>query len=251
LKWDPVVGADSYELEVNGNILSTGSATQYVHSNLTPGTLHTYRVRAKKGTTAGEWSEAVSRATSPNVPQFLSAEAATDSISLEWTAISGSSGYDLEIDGEVVTGLTGSHYIHSALKANTMHIYRVRSRSGSGQVSLWSEPLKKKTVSELIANPGKDNMFNFVVVAPPKESASEQLITVTYDPDAVEVLDLSAVTPAVELAAGPIQKAGMTIVSFAPGEIVIRVHDASKTFVNGIRLLAKTNNPTKITYTVE
>lgn len=250
LKWDPVVGADSYEIEVDGTVLSTGAATEYVHSSLTSGSDHTYRVRAKNGTAAGNWSDEITRMTSPNVPQFLSAAAKTDSISLTWTPISGSSGYDLEIDGEVVSGITGSRYIHSALKANTMHVYRVRSESG-GQVSPWSEPLEKKTVSELIANPGKDNMFNFVVVAPPKEGASEQMITVTYDSEAVEVLDLSAVTPVVELAAGQIQKAGMTIVSFAPGEIVIRIHDASKTFVNGIRLLAKTNNPTKITFTVE
>ncbi|MNG37822.1 hypothetical protein D3C84_1252900 [compost metagenome] len=65
------------------------------------------------------------------------------------------------------------------------------------------------------------------------------------------MLDLSTVTPGVELSAGVIAKSGMTVVSFKPGEIVISVINPYKTFVNGIRLLAKTNNPTKVTYTVE
>ncbi|WP_127534203.1 fibronectin type III domain-containing protein [Paenibacillus kobensis] len=251
VSWEAVEGADSYDIEADGKIESTGGDTVFVHDGLAPNSGHTYRVRARSGSEAGEWSPLIGGATLLDILTFKTVKATSDSITLTWTAASGYA-YDLEVDGEIVTGITTNSYIHKSLEPNTLHTYRVRARSGGSQFGPWSMSVEKKTASAMVANPGKDNIFNFVVVTPPAVyGVMDRTITVTYDPNALEVLDLSTVTPGVELSAGVIAKSGMTVVSFKPGEIVISVINPYKTFVNGIRLLAKTNNPTKVTYTVE
>lgn len=250
LSWDEVIGATGYDIEINGEVKDNREAVSYLHQNLPPGAQYTFRVRAKNEAETSEWSKPVSFATTSEVIEFISATATTDSIALEWTAGKGSEGYDLEIDGSIVPNIMATSYTHKGLEANTIHIYRVRVHS-SEQENEWSAALEKKTVSEIIVNVGKDNFFNLVVVAPQKAGASERTVVVTYEPDEVEMIDLSAVTPDIELTTGVIEKAGMTIERFNPGEIVIRVHDPGKTFVNGIRFVAKTNNPSSITYIVE
>ncbi|WP_168121762.1 PA14 domain-containing protein [Paenibacillus sp. HB172176] len=250
LTWDAVIGADGYELEANGSVIDVGNMTEYVNENLSSGHWYSYRVRALSGGEAGPWSEAVSRYTSLTVPQFTNSSAATDSILLEWTALSGNPQYDLELDGEIISGMTASSYRDSNLESNTMHVYRVRSRTGD-QTSEWSQPLEKKTVPELLASVGENTMFNLIVVAPPKPEASYRTIVVTYNPDEVEVLDLCTITPTAELSTGAIEQAKLVIQRFVPGEIVIRVLDTGNTFVNGIRFLSNTNDPSKITYVVK
>ncbi|GIO14795.1 hypothetical protein J19TS2_43500 [Cohnella xylanilytica] len=249
LKWSEVEGATGYDVEVNGVVVDNGAAITYIHRNLASESKNTYRVRAKNSEGVSEWSAAVTRYTASESLRFVSATSTTSSISLTWTSVS-SGEYDLEIDGTVISGLTTTSYTHKVLKPNTIHIYRVRSHS-NGQGGEWSEPLEKKTVSEVIVNVGKDNLFNLVVIAPPKSGASERIVVVTFNPNEVEVMDLSAVTPAIELSAGDIPNAGMSIDRFSAGEIIIRVHNPNKTFVNGIRFLAKSNNSSSITYTVD
>ena len=48
-----------YEIEVDGAVLPTGKTLSYTHDGLTPATLHTYRVRARDGETAGPWSDPI------------------------------------------------------------------------------------------------------------------------------------------------------------------------------------------------
>lgn len=248
--WDVVVGATGYDLEVDGKVIDVGNVMEYVHSGLSIGTSHAYRVRAKNEQFTSAWSEKTTRTTSLDAPYIYDSLATPDSISIMWTSVSGSTGYDLEVDGVIISRLTTNSYLHAKLDGNTMHSYRVRSRM-DGQVSDWSSLLMKKTISELVVNPGQNTMFNLVVVAPPKNGVPYRTITVTYNPDQVEVLDLSSMTPAAELNAVNIPQVGMSIVAFERGKIVMRVHDPNRTFVNGIRFLALTNNPSKVTYTVE
>ncbi|WP_281886457.1 glycoside hydrolase family 44 protein [Paenibacillus sp. YYML68] len=48
-----------YDIEVDGAVVRLGKVTAYTHSGLTPGSQHTYRVRAVDGQTLGPWSELV------------------------------------------------------------------------------------------------------------------------------------------------------------------------------------------------
>lgn len=56
-----------YDIEVDGSVQSVGTALSYAHDGLAKGSQHTYRVRAKDGTTLGPWSELLKLST-VNVP---------------------------------------------------------------------------------------------------------------------------------------------------------------------------------------
>ncbi|SDC55909.1 Cellulose binding domain-containing protein [Paenibacillus sp. UNCCL117] len=57
LTWDNLKeSVTEYEVETDGLVQSAGSASSYTHSTLTPGSLHSYRVRAKNGLVIGDWS---------------------------------------------------------------------------------------------------------------------------------------------------------------------------------------------------
>jgi hypothetical protein len=247
-----VIGAAGYEIEADGMVIDNGTSTVFVHRDLSSNSAHTYRVRAKNGDGASEWSGwsmLATKTTTPGVPANLTAAPTTNSMKLQWGAVSSASSYDLEIDGKTIAGITGTSYVHQPLEPNTMHTYRVRASNGSS-VSAWSEKLRKATTPELTVDVGKDTIFNFVVVAPKKPDVTERKIIVTYNPDELEVLDLAAATPDLELAAGPVQGTNMTISEFANGKIIYTITNANKTIVNVIKFVAKTNEYSKITYTV-
>ncbi|WP_059050266.1 fibronectin type III domain-containing protein [Paenibacillus senegalimassiliensis] len=250
IKWDGVEGATEYDVEANGEVIHSGSEVTFEHLNLPSGATYTYRVRARNDISISEWSDPVTVTTTAEVVRFISDHATKNSIDLKWSSAANADSYDLEVDGEVVSGIFETSYMHQNLEPNTIHVYRVRVHS-TNQANEWSDFLEKRTITEMIADVGKDNIFNLVVVAPPKAVGSNSKVTVTYDPSEVEVLDLSTLTPIAELHSGPIENADMSIESFIPGEIVIRIQGSGSTFVNGIRFLAITNNPSSITYFVE
>ncbi|MFC0213439.1 glycoside hydrolase family 44 protein [Paenibacillus chartarius] len=67
LSWKPLAETiTGYEVEVDGTVLDVGMALSYEHGGLTAGSAHTYRVRAKDGSTLGPWSMPV-RAQTPRV----------------------------------------------------------------------------------------------------------------------------------------------------------------------------------------
>lgn len=57
LSWSPSQYASYYELEIDGQIVNNKDNTTYVHTGLTPGSTHKYRVRALNSKGASEWSE--------------------------------------------------------------------------------------------------------------------------------------------------------------------------------------------------
>lgn len=58
--WDKVAEAATYEVEVDSGGILEVTGTSCAHIGLKPDTIHTYRVRAKKGSDTGPWSTAVS-----------------------------------------------------------------------------------------------------------------------------------------------------------------------------------------------
>ncbi len=58
VSWSSVTGADSYDLEADGTVISL-TATQYTHSGLATGSTHSYRVRAANSVGKSAWSAAL------------------------------------------------------------------------------------------------------------------------------------------------------------------------------------------------
>ena len=63
ISWEAVVGAEAYDIEIDGETVQTVTENSYVHRELIPGTQHSYRIRAKNlgGVTA--WSNALTKST--------------------------------------------------------------------------------------------------------------------------------------------------------------------------------------------
>lgn len=63
LRWDKVDGATGYDVEIDGKKIHVDGASSYLDQNLTPGTAHTYRVRATNVTGVTAWSPALVKST--------------------------------------------------------------------------------------------------------------------------------------------------------------------------------------------
>ncbi len=256
LQWDSVAHATYYEIEVNNEIIDTTSSNEFIHENLKANQRYIYRVRAileddrPEWSSISTWSDSLKVNTLSGPPTNLKAEATTTGITLTWDAPEGALLYDVEVDGEIIEGISEAKYIAQGLKPNTYHYFRVRVRYEEG-FSQWSQQLDKNTIPELTIQVAKDNLFHFVVVAPPKEGKKSFTIVVTYDSEAVAVMDLSANTPQVVTEAGPIPGTQITVTELLPGKIVYQVDGAVKTTVNSIQFLSKTNEFSKITYVIE
>lgn len=77
----------------------------------------------------------------------LNGVAQSSSVALSWTAQSGASRYDLEVDGAVVNVALATNYAHSGLAPESAHIYRVRAVTGSTP-GLWSSRVFKRATKE-------------------------------------------------------------------------------------------------------
>ncbi|MDS0526066.1 dockerin type I domain-containing protein [Clostridium sp. SHJSY1] len=145
VSWGAVTGALSYDIEVDGKVITGVTGASYVISGLTPGTDHTYRVRVITSAGVGVWSDIVTKGTLSVVGSVVSVTDST-SISVSWGAVTGALSYDIEVDGKVITGVTGISYVVTGLEPGTSHTYRVRVVTSAG-VGVWSDVVTKTTLS--------------------------------------------------------------------------------------------------------
>jgi hypothetical protein len=155
VSWDAVSGAIGYDIEVDGATANTGTATTYTHVNLSPGTPHTYKVRAKNAGGPGNWSASISKSTlpgSPDIPTNLNAIPLSTSITVTWSNVPGATGYDIEVDGVLVNNGPNTNYIQNSLTPGTHHSYRVRSINPGGK-SDWSGYVNTTTQLDTVPVP--------------------------------------------------------------------------------------------------
>ncbi|MDO7906791.1 fibronectin type III domain-containing protein [Paenibacillus sp. JX-17] len=144
LTWAEIADAAKYEVEADGVVVGTVTDPTYVHANLVPGTAHKYRIRALTDTNTSAWTALLTQSTIPADVTGLSISTVTNAaIGVKWTAVTGATGYDLEIDGTTVA-VTGTSYTKSGLAANSEHTFRIRSKNAAGTGS-WSSPVSGTT----------------------------------------------------------------------------------------------------------
>jgi len=82
----------------------------------------------------------------PDVPTGLIADSEIPAqINVTWNAVPLATGYDLEVDGTIVSNVS-SPYVHSSLKAGSTHNYKVRAKN-SGGAGAWSSIVSATTSS--------------------------------------------------------------------------------------------------------
>ncbi len=155
VSWDASAGAIGYEIEVDGIVANTDTATVYTHVGLNPGTPHTYKVRARNAGGPGNWSAPVTKSTlpaSPDIPVNLNTVPLSTSVTITWNNVSGATGYDIEVDGVLVNNGPNTNYIHNSLTPGTHHSYRVRSINPGGK-SEWSGYVNTTTLLDTVPVP--------------------------------------------------------------------------------------------------
>ncbi len=261
IMWNAMDDAIAYDVEIDGQINEDITDTNYLHSALTQGTEHTYRVRAKYETKTGDWSNIFKVSTlseSPQLPTNVAASSTTSSILVSWDQVSGAEGYEIEVDGIILDNGNSTSYLHNSLTPETEHNYRVRSRNVGGY-SIWSEIKNistKSTVQNYIIDslPGED--VNLILSAAHIQDLNNYTFTATYNLEDFEAIDLCAMTPRIDMTTGSITGTDITITQFTPGTIVFKKAGAAQTWevwsgaVNSIKFKAKREGQSTITYSI-
>jgi hypothetical protein len=151
VQWDPVKDATGYDLEADGTIIENIAGTSYMNKWLNPGTRHTYKVRARKGSTLSVWSSPLSVKTTgeQDLPApSVTAKKSTNQITLNWSALKEEiTGYEIEVDGILLDLGKSTTYTHSNLASPSTHTYRVRAKDGE-TLGKWSSLLSLNTIFE-------------------------------------------------------------------------------------------------------
>jgi len=228
--WNPVVGADYYEVEV-----STDDRFKSYHSDykihrvnhyssltvqyLTPGTVYFYRVRAVSGSSPSKFSRTVQATTLPSVPQTASAtQIGINEFTANWNP---GSGTNLEYQLDVATdphfrnfvdgyqyrdvGNTLSYRV-TGLKPATTYYYRVRAIAGTRN-SRFSSGRSTRTLgisselssvqadeSKVLANGNQTALITVQVVSEKNTSASGVEVSLVPDVEWVNIKSIQPIT---------------------------------------------------------
>lgn len=248
--------SDGYDVEIDGEVvIDNYNSTNYADIDLKAFSQHTYRVRAKTNAIVGDWSPLFTAKTLPGVPivpQHITLSSVGNLVTVSWDADNSTKGYDIEVDGTIIDMGTDTSYVHRRIAAGTQHVYRIRSRNILGN-SEWSGKIKNNTIS---ARMKKGKTVDLGLTAQDIVDFSQYTLVVVYDPKAMSVVDLSALTNKLELQTGKIEGTDITITEFTPGKITFTTNKAITLgeswtgIINSIRFKASVSGGSAITYTV-
>ena len=259
--WESVLDADSYEISVDGGeAIDVGTATSYIQAGLTPDTEHRYRVRSKNIKGTSEWSNEVvvkTLAKAPEVPQNLKAEIAGTTVKVSWDVVAGAARYEVEADGVIKDCGANISYVIENVAVATGHTYRVRAINSMGK-SNWSEAVTvKATNPSYTIDCVQGGQYNLILTAEDVEDFSSNIFVVAYNKDELEVVDLNAMTEAIELTAGKIEGTNIEIVKAEAGRIVFKIDQEVENtetwsgILDIIKFKAKVNGQSFINYIVQ
>ena len=120
--WGMVEGAESFEIEADGQTVDVGLTTSYTHTGLLPNTEHTYRVRAGNKGGFGQWSAAVTVKTLMAAPPSMQYESGSTWILVTWSEVDGAERYDLSVDGTLIDNGTMTYFRHEPLQPDSHHV---------------------------------------------------------------------------------------------------------------------------------
>ncbi len=145
--WETIEGALTYDVEADG-VLIENITNPYFHNALMEGTEHIYRIRACNTSGKGRWSRALYIWTLPGIPDYKLVYPTVSSVTIQWNAVNGATGYDMEADGKIIEDVA-SLYTHHGLLPGTEHSFRIRAKNSSGE-GKWSSPGSMWTIPGLV-----------------------------------------------------------------------------------------------------
>jgi len=127
LTWGSVLGATSYEVDIDGTVFPAVGTSYVFQSTLGA---HTWTARGVNSAGAGPWAVARTFNDIGLTAPTLGTPAANGavfgpSVNLTWTAVNGASGYDVDVDG-TVTAVTASPFVFTSTPG--VHTWTVRAK---------------------------------------------------------------------------------------------------------------------------
>jgi len=154
--WTSVAGATSYDIEFDSglgsasisNVAVTSKQLALVAANVGN---HTWRVRAKNGTTTGQWSQTRSYTVAgiPGVPVTINPPSEgtvpyNGSAFFAWNQVQGATSYLIQFDSEAPIAVTGTNF-QRTFSTMGSHTWKVKAVNAAGE-SAWSS-VKNFTVA--------------------------------------------------------------------------------------------------------
>lgn len=138
IQWSPIGNADFYQLQIDEDEpIQLNNTNSYDHADLVPGSNHSYKIKAFSSDNESLWSDTYSQLTVSDYESGLRVmEAKSNQIKVSWQAVSGVTGYELEIDGKLVS-VSGTSYTKTGLTPDSQHTFRVRTKNKL-EVGSWS-----------------------------------------------------------------------------------------------------------------
>ena len=136
VSFDPVAHARSYDILFDNNVTNV-TTTSKRFAGLQPKTSHTYSVRAKttKMTSAYSTRQTIQTLAggstgTPAVPSGIRKTATDTSVTIQWNAVSGATGYDIWFNGTVYSETSTSRKF-TGLTAGRSYTFQIRSKNGN------------------------------------------------------------------------------------------------------------------------
>ena len=225
ISWEAVAVEATYQIEVDGEVIDIGNDKIYNHSELEANSFHKYRIIATRPEQEPVYCGALTLSTlpdPPDAPDGLEASSGYNYVQLNWNKVDGADYYELEVDGEIINLGNSDAYLHDDLLSGTSHGYKIRAVNVTG-VTGWSEPVIISTTNpEYIIHGVQGQYVDVTTVATNVQDFTGLKYIITYDPNILEVIDLSLFTQELEKMSTNLQGAKIRI-HYEAGRIEIEV----------------------------
>jgi len=144
LYWNSVQNAESYDIDIDGQITRVSNATSYSLTGLTTVKTYTIKVKANgnENYVDSNWSNSVSYVVEDtdngNDNKLQTPTLSLSGNQLSWNSIQNAGSYDIDIDGQI-TNVNTTSYSLSGLTQNNTYIIKVKANGSNGYAdSDWS-----------------------------------------------------------------------------------------------------------------
>jgi len=150
ITWNAVTGATSYTVSRDGTEFTTVSTPKCTDNAGGAGSSHTYTVVAKA---SGRWDSDGASITTSNKPQLpnvtnLRASQTVSSVTLNWTAATGATSYDIYRDGKKIGTVTGTSYTDRTTTPGSSYTYKIVAKA-SGYYDSTGKSVTVSTMPQL------------------------------------------------------------------------------------------------------
>ncbi|QSX04826.1 hypothetical protein JYG23_08930 [Sedimentibacter sp. zth1] len=138
VSWNEVNGANGYDIKCDGKIYNTELNTNFEHNGLTPGSVHTYSIRARNIFDNGKWSTPVTIKTissAPIMPNGIELTATQTKINISWNSVNNADSYVVNIDGNEIRGISIPEYTYSfdpSVASESEHVVKIMAVNEGG-----------------------------------------------------------------------------------------------------------------------